>query len=130
MRKLFFLFVTLLATTTLWAYDFQSGDLYYNIISSSAPYTVEVTYEKDLSCYNYNGLTTAIIPKEVTYNGITYSVTSIGSYAFDGCSSLTSVILPKKVRSIGLYAFNGCSNLTDITIGNRVTDIYSKAFDN
>ena len=31
MRKLFSLFLAIVATTTLWAYDFQSGDLYYNI---------------------------------------------------------------------------------------------------
>ena len=30
--------LALMATTNLWAYDFQSGDLYYNITSSSAPY--------------------------------------------------------------------------------------------
>ena len=42
MKKLLSFFLALLATTTLWAYDFQSGDLYYNITSNSAPYTVEV----------------------------------------------------------------------------------------
>ncbi len=35
MRKLFSLFVALLAITSLWAYDFQSGDLYYNITSET-----------------------------------------------------------------------------------------------
>ena len=91
MRKLFFLFVTLVATTSLWA--FQSGDLYYRITSSSAPYTVEVT--SHLSSYPYNegvDIITATIPETVTYNGTTYSVTSIGREAFYGCTALTIVI--------------------------------------
>ena len=119
MKKLFFLFVSFLATTCLWAYDFQSGDLYYNITSESNPYTVEVTYEKDFSCYNYNGLTTAIIPEEVTYNGITYSVTSIGKSAFYWCGNLTNITIPNSVTSIGKYAFDLCSSLIDVTLNSN-----------
>ena len=37
------LFVALLATTALWAYDFQYGDLCYNITSNKQPCTIEVT---------------------------------------------------------------------------------------
>ncbi len=35
-------------------------------------------------------------------------VTSIGSYAFAGCTGLTSVIIPDSVTSIGSNAFSGC----------------------
>ena len=115
MRKLFFLFLTLVATTSLWAQTFQVGDLYYNITSSSAPYTVEVTYERYQSSSNYSSLTTAIIPETVTYNGTTYSVTSIGEEAFYYCSSLTSVTIPNSVTSIGYLAFWWCTPLTSIT---------------
>lgn len=40
------------------------------------------------------------------------SVTSIGNYAFSGCSGLTSIAIPSSVTSIGESAFSGCSRLT------------------
>ena len=55
-----------------------------------------------------------IIPKSVTYDGISYPVTSIDNKAFDGCSGLTSVTIPNSVTSIGGYAFRDCSGLTRI----------------
>ena len=123
MRKLFSLFLALVATTSLWAYNFKSGDLYYNITSGSAPCTVEVSYAEE-------SITSAVIPSTVTYNGTTYSVTSIGLYAFCGCSSLTSVTIGNSVTSIGDNAFAYCSSLTSITIPNSVTSVGSVAFSN
>ena len=49
-----------------------------------------------------------VIPESVTYNGNTYSVTSIGSSAFRDCSGLTSVTIPNSVTFIGSSAFRNC----------------------
>ena len=130
MKRLSILLLSLLCTAaTTFAYDFQSGDLYYNITSDT---TVEVTYQKYWqeiwNSANYQGLTTATIPETVTYNGTTYSVTSIGDYTFDNCFSLTSVTIPNSVTNIGMSAFYGCSALTSITIPNFVTSIGNNAF--
>ena len=58
------------------------------------------------------------------------SVTSIGSWAFYGCSGLTSVTISNSVTSIGSYAFSWCSGIISVTIGNSVTSIGSYAFFN
>ncbi len=59
---------------------------------------------------------------------ISDGVTSIGSYAFYHCSSLTSVTIPDSVTSIGSQAFSVCSSLTSVTIPDSVTSIGSQAF--
>ena len=70
------------------------------------------------------------IPASVTYGSKTYSVTSIGKQAFDGCSAITEVTIPASVTSVGSDVFNGCSSLTQATIGDGLTEISTSMFTN
>ena len=56
------------------------------------------------------------------------SVTEIGDYAFSGCTSLRSITIPDSVTEIGAYAFLQCYSLTSVTIGDSVTEIGEDAF--
>ncbi|MCM1349491.1 MAG: leucine-rich repeat protein [Firmicutes bacterium] len=117
----------LLAPLFAFASDFEVDGIYYNKNSNGT--TVSVTFfgtNNSLSGYAYSG--DVVIPASVTYNGETYSVTSIGGSAFKGCSALTSITIPNSVTSIGYYAFKGCSALTSITIPNSVTSIDDSVF--
>ena len=68
------------------------------------------------------------IPETVDYAGKTYSVTSIGEYAFYNCKDLTSVNIPNSVTAIESSAFESCSSLASITIPNSVTTIGDEVF--
>lgn len=59
---------------------------------------------------------------------ISDSVTSIGKYAFSGCRGLISAAIPDSVSSLGTWAFAYCSNLTDVTIGKSVASIGANTF--
>ncbi len=56
-------------------------------------------------------------------------VTSIGDYAFRGCTGLTSITIPDSVTSIDSYTFYGCTGLTSVTIPDSVTSIGGSAFE-
>ena len=94
-----------------FAQDFGVDGIYYNITSSSAPYTVAVTYKGTYySDYSNEYTGSVTIPEKVTYNGKTYSVTSISDYAFYGCTNITSIDIPSTVTSIGSQTFRNCGS--------------------
>ena len=65
--------------------------------------------------------------KSSTYT-IPQGIASIGDYAFDSCTSLTSVSIPDSVTSIGDRAFSYCKSLTSVSIPNSVAAIGDYAF--
>ena len=118
MKHLFTMLLALIAVTAS-AQDFEVDGICYNILSEDDR-TVEVTG----SPYGYSG--DVVIPAEVTYDGSTYSVTTIGKDAFNYCEALTSVEMPA-VTTIGEYAFGWCSDLTSVEMP-AVTTIGDGAF--
>ncbi len=122
-QRLFFTFFLLLTNLMASAYDCQVDGIYYNLDSSSK--TATVTYQSP-SNGGYSGRVN--IPSSVSYDGTSYSVTSIGGSAFSYCYGLTSITIPNSVTSIGSNAFYSCNGLTSITIPNSVTSIGGSAF--
>ena len=118
--QLALLIAVLCASVQAHAYDCNVGGIYYNLNSSDK--TAEVTKGDE----KYKG--SINIPESITYEGSSYSVTSIGELAFSFCTGLTSVTIPNSVTSIGRSAFRGCSGLTSVTIPNSVTSIGESAF--
>jgi len=102
-----------MVVSSAFAYDAKIDGIYYNFSSGNATVTFYSSYSYD-NVKAYKG--SIVIPESVTYNGNTYSVTSIGKSAFNGCSGLTSVTIPYSVTSIGDYAFSGCSGLKKVIV--------------
>ena len=87
---------------------------------TSGKYEYVVLDDGTAEITDYFGSATKLtIPSEI--DG--YKVTSVGSSAFYGCTSLTSVNIPDSVKSIGDHAFLICTSLTSITIPDGVTSI-------
>ena len=84
----------------------------------------------DNRCLIVNGELVAFAPAGLTEYTIPDSVTEIGDYAFEDCTSLRSVTIPDSVTSIGYAAFYNCESLTSVTIPDSVTTIEPGAFAN
>ena len=100
MKRTLLLILVALLPILASAYDAEIDGIYYNFSRNEAAVT------SDGSFNSYSGI--VIIPKSVTYNGKTYSVTSIGYNAFYYCTGLTSITIPNSITNIDTYAFYGC----------------------
>ena len=104
MRKWFILFIIalfpLVSSADEWG--IEANGLWYNLHDATE---TSSAYAEVISPQNGNSYTGAIvIPANVTYNEVTYPVTSIGSSAFSN-TEITKVEIPSSITSIGSSAF-------------------------
>lgn len=106
----------------------QDGVPIYYIIRKDGN-GVAVSYRGDSETSYSNEYTGhVVIPKSVTYDGVTYPVTAIAYRAFYQCYTLTGVTIPNSISIIDASSFSGCSSLASVTIPNSVTMIGGSAF--
>ena len=93
----------------------------YSLNTSTGVLTISGTGEMTDSPFRQNS---NIIKSVIIENG----VTSIVTYAFSGCTSLTSITIPDSVTSIGESAFDGCTSLVSVTLSKSITTIEYSTF--
>ena len=101
-------------------FDFSIGEN-AEIVSNGIKYKLYPSKTAEVLKNDYSG--DIVIPATVTYNNITYKVTSLQNYCFEGCSSLTSINLPAGITSLGDFCFRYCSSLTSITLPDGITSL-------
>lgn len=111
-------------------YDFIANGLHYTIKGDEAIVTGSVLNDCNGYANMVHGIPKCdiIIPEQVTFKGVKYSVTMIGASAFSGCSGIVSVIIPRTVTKIGRSAFFGCSGITSLIMPSSVTEVGEFAF--
>lgn len=143
-KKLFLLVAVLMAVgQNAFAYDFSavspSGHtLYYKIIDSVNHY-VMLTYPADVAENAIDGTNvhtlwgagerpsgTLVLPDTVSYEGIAYTVKSVGGSAFRNCP-INVLVMSNTIDSLGVCAFEGCSYLSNITYSNTLRYIGDNA---
>lgn len=98
------------------------------IDASKTPLKFEILSDTEVGIiedYSYRNLTTIEIPEKVKIDDVVYNVTTIKSWAFSHCSSLTNITIPESITSIEVGAFSGCKSLElGLLIYNNGTKCY------
>jgi len=120
-QRLFLILLLLFAATTATALDFEVDGIYYETTDSYYDHFIDewVDLDHDVAIvvsisYDLSG--EIIIPSTVTYEGVTYPVALIGSEAFCCKEDITGVFIPNSVIIIERNAFEGCYSLTSIIV--------------
>ena len=93
----------------------------------------DIEFPKEIKGKKMNGVagTTSSVPdnyKKIVSVVLPEGYTTIGDYAFYGCTNLEKIILPSTLESIGKDAFNGCSKLTEVIMPDKIKSIGPNSF--
>lgn len=137
MKKLTLLFVFLLTSLAGYSQDDATlnktsttldGKNYCNVKKEDCYYNIiEGDDYASLSGCDYS-VTSINVSAQITYGGITYPVTTVGSAAIMANSSLQTLTLPEGIVTIGKYAFQNCPELETVTLPSTLTSIGDLAF--
>ncbi len=106
---------------TVSAADFVDGE---------HTYTYSVS-DKNATINGYSGPGgTITLPTSITANDTTYTVTTIGSKAFQNNKNITEIELPATVTNLGSNTFKNCTSLVKVTIPESVTNLGTSTFAN
>ena len=121
MKRLLFSFLFVLTAIAGWAQEqepttFTVGNFKYTVTDDENLYvSIAKADEAELSG-------ALVIPSSVTYEEVTYAVTSVGASGFYG-TGITSVTIPASVMIIGDAAFQNCGSMASITIEDSETPL-------
>ena len=103
----------------------ESKETLSYLFSTKAPASL-----KNLTLTKTNVISKDMFRDEKNIESITFTdrVTTVGTHAFDGCSSLISVDLPSSITTIGEYAFADCISLKKFVVPDKVTDLKEAVF--
>lgn len=110
---------------TVTANDLTAGDWTgsFNFIIDMQETKIgdDITLTSDnLEVYNISTSGDVVIPEYITdTDGVKHKVTSIDEYTFDGCSEVTSIMIPKSVTSIGECVASDCDKLVSIIVDSE-----------
>ena len=108
------------------------GTLAFGKCSSLSEITVSAEnqkYHSENNCLIETKTKTLIVGCKNSVIPADGSVTSIGAYAFYGCSSLFGIIIPDTVNTIGVFAFSECIALSELSLPSSLIFIRAFAFD-
>lgn len=129
MNRIIIFLLLIFCISTAQAKDVLIDGIYYALY----PDELKATVVNDGNKSDDNGsgyeISELLIPETIVYEGITYTVKSIGDYAFCNTKSLKSITLSDSITKIGMRAFAQCDSLQSIYIPKNVVMVGSYAFE-